>query len=80
MTRRRVVGRPIAYIAYNHCGAADVVEGDTAGLHAGPKPVSETISSQPYLEVQTAHDLVLGRGPPIVHQGVQRGRPPARGA
>ncbi|MFL5757548.1 MAG: FAD-binding oxidoreductase [Chloroflexota bacterium] len=57
-----LVGRPIVYIAYNHSGAADDVERDTAALHAGPQPISSTIGSQPYLEVQTAHDLVLGWG------------------
>jgi FAD/FMN-containing dehydrogenase len=57
-----IVGRPIAYISYNHSGAPDAVERDTAGLHAGQKPLSETIGSVPYLEVQTAHDLVLGWG------------------
>ncbi len=57
-----LVGRPIAYIAYNHSGAADAVERDTAGLHAGPKPVTATIGSRPYLEVQTAHDLVFEWG------------------
>lgn len=57
-----LVGRPIAYIAYNHSGPADLVERDTAMLRAGPKPLSATIGSQPYLEVQTAHDLVLDWG------------------
>jgi FAD/FMN-containing dehydrogenase len=57
-----IVGRPIAYIAYNHSGAPDAVERDTAGLHVGPKPLSKTIGSATYLEVQTAHDLVLGWG------------------
>ncbi len=57
-----VVGRPIAYIAYNHSGAAEAVERDTAGLHVFPRPLSTTIGSQPYLAVQTAHDLVLGWG------------------
>ncbi len=55
-------GRPIVYLAFNHSGAADAVERDTAGLRAGPKPVSSTIGSQPYLEVQTAHDLVFAWG------------------
>ena len=51
-----------SYIAYNHSGAAEDVERDTAGLHAGPTPIATTIGSQPYLEVQTAHDLLLGWG------------------
>jgi hypothetical protein len=57
-----VVGRPIAFIGYNHSGAAEDVERDTAGLHVGPKPLTATIGSQPYLEVQTAHDLVFAWG------------------
>ena len=57
-----IAGKPSAYIAYNHSGPTDTVERDTTGLHAGPKPVSVTVGSAPYLEVQTAHDLVLGWG------------------
>jgi FAD/FMN-containing dehydrogenase len=57
-----VAGGPIALIAFNHSGAADAVESDTAGLRRGPEPVSATLESQPYLEVQTAHDLALGWG------------------
>jgi FAD/FMN-containing dehydrogenase len=57
-----VAGGPIALIGFNHSGSADAVERDTAGLQRGPKPVSVTANSQPYLEVQTAHDLILGSG------------------
>jgi FAD/FMN-containing dehydrogenase len=57
-----IVGRPIVYVAYNHSGAADTVDRDTAGLRAVPAPVSTSIGSQPYLEVQTAHDLVFDWG------------------
>ncbi len=57
-----LVGKPIVAIAYNHSGAPEDVERDTAGLHAGPAPIATTIGSQPYLEVQTAHDLLLGWG------------------
>ena len=35
---------------------------DTAGLRAGPKPLTEAIGSKPYLEVQTAHDLAFAWG------------------
>ena len=56
------MGKPIVYLAYNHSGAADTVERDTAPLHAGPTPVTTTIGSQPYLDVQTAHDLVFAWG------------------
>ncbi len=55
-------GQPIVYVAYNHCGAAEDLERDIAGLRAGPAPVSETSAAAAYLEVQTAHDLVLGFG------------------
>lgn len=57
-----LVGNPIVIVAYNHSGAADAVERDTAGLYAGPKPLSATIASAEYLQVQTAHDLVYGWG------------------
>jgi hypothetical protein len=49
-------------ISFNHSGGGDEVERDTAGLRRGPRPVSVTAASQPYLEAQTAHDLVLGWG------------------
>src|SRR5687768_8147893 len=52
-------GDPIVIIAFNHSGRADEVERDTAGLGRGPEPASVTTGSQSYLEVQTAHDLVL---------------------
>ncbi len=61
-TPEQFAGRPIAYIAYNHSGAADTVERDTAGLRTGPPPVFTTAGSQPYLEVQGAHDLVFDWG------------------
>jgi FAD/FMN-containing dehydrogenase len=57
-----LAGQPIVYIAYNHSGDAADVERDIAGLRIGPAPVAETRSSPPYLEVQGAHDLVLGWG------------------
>jgi hypothetical protein len=57
-----LVGRPITYLAWNHSGRAEDVEADTAGLRAGPKPVATTIGSVPYLDVQTAHDLVFAWG------------------
>jgi FAD/FMN-containing dehydrogenase len=57
-----VAGQPIVVVAFNHSGRADAVERDTAGLRRGPEPVSVSGGSQPYLEVQTAHDLQLGWG------------------
>ena len=55
-------GDPVVVVSYNHSGAADTVERDTAGLRRGPEPSSVSTTSEPYLEVQTAHDLVLGWG------------------
>lgn len=57
-----MVGQPIAYLAWNHSGAAEDVERDTAGLRAGPSPTTTTIGSARYLDVQTAHDLVFAWG------------------
>lgn len=57
-----LVGKPIVYLAWNHSGSADVVERDTAGLRGGPTPVTATIASVPYLDVQTAHDLAFAWG------------------
>ena len=57
-----VAGQPIVVVAFNHSGRAEAVEADTAGLRRGPEPVSVSGGSQPYLEVQTSHDLALGWG------------------
>jgi FAD/FMN-containing dehydrogenase len=57
-----VVGRPIAYVAWNHSGTADAAARDTTPLRAGPAPLTTTIGSTPYLEVQTAHDLAFAWG------------------
>ena len=57
-----IVGKPIVYLAWNHSGSADEVERDTAGLRVGPKPLTTTIGSAPYLDVQTAHDLAFAWG------------------
>jgi FAD/FMN-containing dehydrogenase len=57
-----MVGRPIAFFSWNHSGAAEDVERDTAGLRQGPEPLTTTIGSISFLEVQTAHDLAFGWG------------------
>jgi FAD/FMN-containing dehydrogenase len=57
-----IVRKPIVYLAWNHSGSAGAVESDTAGLRVGPKPLTTTIGSAPYLEVQTAHDLAFAWG------------------
>ncbi len=55
-------GDPVVVVSFNHSGPADAVERDTAGLRRGPEPTSVSGGSQPYLEAQTAHDLILGWG------------------
>ena len=57
-----VAGGPIVVIGYNHSGDAATVERDLAPLRSGPQPIVSTDVSQPYLEVQTANDLVMGWG------------------
>jgi FAD/FMN-containing dehydrogenase len=57
-----MIGKPIVFFAWNHSGAVEDHERDTAGLRAGPAPLTSVIGSVPYLEVQTAHDLALGWG------------------
>jgi FAD/FMN-containing dehydrogenase len=56
------VGRPVAYVAWNHSGLAGDSERDTAALRSGPTPLTSTIGSAPYLDVQTAHDLAFAWG------------------
>ena len=68
-----VAGGPIVLIAFNHSGSAEAVEQDTAGLRQGPEPVVATANSQPYLEVQTAHDLILGWGHRTFIKGLYAG-------
>jgi FAD/FMN-containing dehydrogenase len=55
-------GEPTVVVSFNHRGPGDAVDRDTAGLRRGPEPLSVSGGAQPYLEVQTAHDLVLGWG------------------
>jgi FAD/FMN-containing dehydrogenase len=57
-----VAGQPVVIVAYNHSGDAAAADRDVAPLRAGPEPASSTDGSQPYLEVQTANDLVMGWG------------------
>jgi FAD/FMN-containing dehydrogenase len=57
-----VVGAPIVIISYNHSGAGEDVERDIAPLLAGPKPVSVTATSEPYLDAQKSSDLTLAWG------------------
>jgi FAD/FMN-containing dehydrogenase len=57
-----LAGRPIVYVTWNHSGDAEDVEADTAALLAIPEPLTATVGSQPYLDVQTAHDLAFAWG------------------
>ena len=57
-----IIGRPIGFFAWNHSGAAEDVERDTAGLRQGPEPLTMAIGSAPYLDIQTAHDLAFAWG------------------
>ncbi|HEX5014810.1 MAG TPA: FAD-binding oxidoreductase [Candidatus Limnocylindrales bacterium] len=57
-----VLGKPVAFFAWNHSGDAAAVERDTAGLRSGPATLTSSIGSQPYLDVQTAHDLAFAWG------------------
>ena len=57
-----MVGEPIVFFAWNHSGDLADVERDTAGLRDGPKPLTATIASVPYLDVQTSHDLAFAWG------------------
>jgi FAD/FMN-containing dehydrogenase len=57
-----VAGRSVVILGYNHSGDEDAFARDVAPLHAGPKPVFRSEMGQPYLEVQTAHDLAMGWG------------------
>ncbi len=56
------IGDPVVITSFNHSGRAEDVERDTAGLRRGPEPLSVSGGSQPYLEVQTAHDLAFAGG------------------
>jgi FAD/FMN-containing dehydrogenase len=60
---RAAAGRdPVILVSFNHSGPADTVDRDTAGLRRGPEPLSISGGSEPYLEVQTAHDLAFAWG------------------
>ena len=57
-----IAGQPILFIAYNHSGDAAAVARDVGPLGSGPELVSSSDTSEPYLDVQTSHDLVMGWG------------------
>lgn len=55
-------GRPMLFLAFNHSGPKQDLGRDTTSLYAGLKPLTATIGSKPYLEVQVAHDLEFAWG------------------
>ena len=57
-----VVGAPIVVISYNHSGAEENVQRDIAPLLAGPRALSATATSEPYVKVQGSSDLTLAWG------------------
>ena len=57
-----MVGAPIVVISFNHSGAEEDVQRDIAPLLKGPKPVSVTATSEPYVTVQASSDLTLAWG------------------
>jgi FAD/FMN-containing dehydrogenase len=59
---RGASAEPVVVVSFNHSGRAEDVVRDTAALSEGPEPLSVTAVTQPYLEAQTANDLVLGWG------------------
>jgi len=63
-------GDPVVIISYNHSGRAEDVERDTAGLSTGPEPLSVSGSSQNFLDIQSAHDLIHGWGGRSYIQGL----------
>jgi FAD/FMN-containing dehydrogenase len=57
-----IAGRPIVIISYNHSGAAEDVERDTAPLLRGPEPAVIRAGPQSYLEAQSSADLAMAWG------------------
>jgi FAD/FMN-containing dehydrogenase len=55
-------GSPIVVVSYNHSGAGEDVEIEVAPLLAGPRPLSVTSTSEPYVKVQGSSDLSLAWG------------------
>jgi FAD/FMN-containing dehydrogenase len=57
-----IAGRPMVFVAFNHCGDPANVEGDTAPLRKGPEPAVSTLGQQAYVEVQTSGDESMAWG------------------
>src|SRR5207253_1151329 len=57
-----IAGRPMAFIAFNHCGDPAAAEGDTIALRAGPEAAVSTLGQVSYLELQAANDAPMAWG------------------
>jgi FAD/FMN-containing dehydrogenase len=57
-----LAGKPIAFIAFNHCGNPEDVEHDIAPLLAGPEPGMATLAQVNYLELQGSFDEAMAWG------------------
>ncbi|HLX35856.1 MAG TPA: FAD-binding oxidoreductase [Candidatus Limnocylindrales bacterium] len=57
-----VAGRPMAFVAVNHCGDAADVERDTAALLGGPAPFNTLSGQVDYVTIQTANDEAMAWG------------------
>jgi len=57
-----IAGRPVVFVAYNHCGDPASIEAAEAPLRAGPKPAVEVGGELRYLDIQTMNDEAMGWG------------------
>ena len=75
-----VVGRPIVYIAWNHSGAADDAERDTAALRVGAEAAHDNDREHPVPRGPDRPRPRLRLGQPLVHHEPQRERHPTGSA
>ena len=71
-----MVGRPIVYLAWNHSGAAEDVERDTAGLRDRPDAADHDDRERPVPRRPDRPRPRVRLGQPLVHQEPQRERRP----
>jgi FAD/FMN-containing dehydrogenase len=57
-----LAGRPMVFVALNHCGRPEDVDRDIAPLLAGPEPAVATRGPVNYLELQVANDEAMASG------------------
>jgi FAD/FMN-containing dehydrogenase len=55
-------GHPIAIVAFSHIGTESDAAAAMAGLDRAAKPVMETLSAMPYLQIQGTYDEAYGFG------------------